>query len=167
MHRIDKHTCVFVWTGPVSSMCSFNNQLVWLCQNTHCTTSVDDSPVGKTFVVSRNMFSFNLLSFTLAYHTLHACDLSLSQSLCTCCLLTTWKCAPLVDLLSRQNEIACHIHPTLCTWDTVTTYTPVTIFFSLGSAKKTAGLQWSGTLFKYSMHGHKIWSLISISKVIF
>ena len=158
-------------------MCMFNNQLVWLCHNTcgntsnhllvfktHCTTSVDDSPVGKTFVVSRNMFSFNPLSFTLAYHTLHTHGLSLSQSLCTCCLLTTWKCAPLVDLLSRQNEIACHI---LCTWDTVTTYTPVTIFFSLGVQKKTAGLQWSGTLFKYSMHGYKIWSLFSISKVIF
>ena len=39
----------------------------------------------------RTMSSFNPLSFTLAYHTLHTYGLSLSQSLYSCCLLTTWS----------------------------------------------------------------------------
>ena len=30
--------------------------------------------------------------------------------------------------------MACHLHPILCTWDAVTTYTPVTVFFPLGPA---------------------------------
>ena len=28
-----------------------------------------------------------------------------------------------------QDEMACHLHPIICTWDAVTTCTPVTIFF--------------------------------------
>ena len=29
---------------------------------------------------------------------------------------------------SVMDEIACHLHPILCTWDAVTTCTPVTVF---------------------------------------
>ena len=43
-----------------------------------CTSSV-----AQTFVVSVTMSSFNPLSFTIAYHTLHTHGLSLSQSLCS------------------------------------------------------------------------------------
>ena len=28
-----------------------------------------------------------------------------------------------------QDEMACNLHPIICTWDAVTTCTPVTIFF--------------------------------------
>ena len=28
--------------------------------------------------------------------------------------------------------MACHLHPIICTWDAVTTCTPVTVFFPLG-----------------------------------
>ena len=31
-----------------------------------------------------------------------------------------------------QDEMACHLHLILCTWDAVTTCTPVTVFFPLG-----------------------------------
>ena len=31
-----------------------------------------------------------------------------------------------------QDKMACHLHPIPCTWDAVTTCTPVTVFFSLG-----------------------------------
>ena len=55
------------------------------------------------------MSSFNPLSFT--NHTLHTHGLSLSQSLCSNGL------PPIPDT---------------CTWDAVTTCTPVTIFFPLG-----------------------------------
>ena len=31
-----------------------------------------------------------------------------------------------------QDEMTCHLYPILCTWDAVTTCTPVTVFFPLG-----------------------------------
>jgi len=34
-------------------------------------------------------------------------------------------------LIYGQDEIACHLHPIIFTWDAVTTCTPVTIFFPL------------------------------------
>ena len=87
------------------------------------------------------MSSFNSLSFALAYHTLHIYGLySLSQSLWPCCL---FKCVPLVDLLNCllwAEQISCHQTPIPCTWDSVTTFTSVTVFFlywvRLGSKKK-------------------------------
>ena len=53
------------------------------------------------------MFSINPLSFT---HPLYTHGLSLSQSLCSSCMLTAWKCVPLVDLvdgllLAGQNGL--------------------------------------------------------------
>ena len=41
--------------------------------------------------IYRTMSSFDPLSFTLAYHTLHTHGLSLSKSLCSYCLFITWK----------------------------------------------------------------------------
>ena len=61
------------------------------------------------------MSSFNPLSFTLVYNTLHTYGLSLSQRLCSCtsCLLTTWKCVPLVDLPPTPDTLywRCSHHP--------------------------------------------------------
>ena len=55
------------------------------------------------------MSLFNPLSFTLAYHSLHTqlWSFSYSQTLCSCCLLTTRKCVPLLDLLlcARRNGL--------------------------------------------------------------
>ena len=31
-----------------------------------------------------------------------------------------------------MGRIKCHLHPILCTWDAVTTCSPVTVFFPLG-----------------------------------
>ena len=82
----------------------------WLClllTAGYCTSFLPPVP-HSAFVVSRTMSSFNPLSFTLAYHTLHTYGLSLyGQSLCSCCLLTTWKCVPLLDLLlcTGQNGL--------------------------------------------------------------
>ena len=54
-------------------------------------------------------------------------------------LLITWKCVPLVNLLCYgQDEIACHLHPILCTWDLVITCTPVTVFKLYGHSSPTA-----------------------------
>ena len=57
---------------------------------------------------------------------------SLSQSLYP---LTTWKCVPqwiCLMVCYGRDEMACHLHPILCTWDAVTTCTPVTVFLPLG-----------------------------------
>ena len=72
----------------------------------------------------------------LFYHILfiHMAFLLYTQILCSCCLLTTWKCVPLLDLLPcyAQDEIAYHLHPILCTSDAITACTSVTLFFPLG-----------------------------------
>ena len=52
--------------------------------------------------------------------------------LCSYCLLTTWKCVPLLDHCYAQYEMTYHLHPILCTSDGVTACTPVTLFFPLG-----------------------------------
>ena len=67
------------------------------------------------------------------FHTMCSQWVSLSQSLCLCCLLTVhlevWICS---TVCYGQDEMACHLHPILHTWDAVTTCTPVTVFFPLG-----------------------------------
>ena len=58
-----------------------------------------------------------------------------SHSLCSCCLLTTWKhwCASTgSDVSYGQDEMAYNLHPILCTWNAVTVWTPVTLSFLLG-----------------------------------
>ena len=60
---------------------------------------------------------------------------SLSQSLCPCCLLITWKCVPLVDLLSpllRPGRNGLPPTPDTLIWEAVITCTPVTVSFHLG-----------------------------------
>ena len=84
------------------------------------------------------MSSFNPLSFTFVYrcgtYVLHTYDCPFSQSFCSCCLLTTWKCVPLVELPEGRNalppthntlHLGCsyHLHSThrfLSTWGVVT-----------------------------------------------
>ena len=80
------------------------------------------------------MSSFNPLSFILAClpHPSYIWPFSYSQSLCSCCLLTTWKCVPLVDLMLCAGRNGLHLHPILCTSDAVAARTPVTLFFPLG-----------------------------------
>ena len=42
---------------------------------------------------------------------------------------------PLVDLLNTpllQEEMVCHLHPILCTWDALITCTPVIVYFPVG-----------------------------------
>ena len=61
---------------------------------------------------------------------------SLSQSLCPCCLLTMHLevCASsgsAQQSVMGRNDMACHLHSILCTWDAVTTCTPFTDFFLL------------------------------------
>ena len=72
----------------------------------------------------------------LFYHILfiHMAFLLYTQILCSCCLLTTWKCVPLLDLLPcyAQDQIAYHLHPILRTSDAITACTSVTLFFPLG-----------------------------------
>ena len=94
----------------------------------YCISSVADWPNLR----------FNPLSFTLAYnyHTLHTYGLSLIVRVCalaacsppgSVCLY--WIC---LTVCYGQDEMACHLHPIFCTWDAVTTWTPVTVFFPLG-----------------------------------
>ena len=64
------------------------------------------SPVG--IFVSSTMSSFDPLSFTLAYHTLHTHGLSLSKSLCSYCLFITWKYW--ICLMSRMICLATYTH---------------------------------------------------------
>ena len=64
---------------------------------------------------------------------------SLSQSLCPCCLLTMHLevCASsgsAQQSVMGRNDMACHLHSILCTWDAVTTCTPFTVFFLLEGA---------------------------------
>ena len=74
----------------------------------YCTSPVAEvSPVGTTSV---GPCLHSTLSFTLAYHTLDTYGLSLSKNLCPCCLFTTWKCVPLVDLRYAQDKMACHLY---------------------------------------------------------
>ena len=46
-----------------------------------------------------------------------------------------------------QDEMACYLHPIICTWDVVITCTPVTVFFPLGGsyARKNSQIykQWT------------------------
>ena len=73
------------------------------------------------------MSSFSPLSFTLVYRTLHTYGLPLiSQTLCYCCLVTTWRCVLLADLLNDFLRAGRNgVPPTPSTsWDAVTTCTP-------------------------------------------
>ena len=83
------------------------------------------------FVVSRTMSSFNPLSFTLAYHILHTYGLSIIVKVCAhaACSPPGRVHVPLLDLLLCAGRNGLHL--LLCTLDTVTAYTPVTLFFSL------------------------------------
>ena len=74
------------------------------------------SIVGTTIVVSRTMSSFNPLYLTLCLSPL------LTPPFTSMVFLLVEVCALMVF----------HLHPILCTWDAVTTCTPVTIFFPHG-----------------------------------
>ena len=80
------------------------------------------------------MSSFNPLSclYTTLFNTY---GLSLSQSLCSCCLITTWKCVSLVDLLDSLLWAGGNGLPSTsdishlgCNYSCI----PVTVFFPLG-----------------------------------
>ena len=59
-------------------------------------------------------------------------NIEASQSSFPYWLLTTWKCVPQVDLLNGLLWTRQNLHPIPCTWDAVTTCTPVIIFLPLG-----------------------------------
>ena len=64
----------------------------------YCTSSVADFTTWHNLCCQQDHVF--ILSFTLTYPTLQTYGFSLSQSLCSCCLLTTWKCVPLVNLFN-------------------------------------------------------------------
>ena len=96
------------------------------------------------------MSSFNHLSFTLAYHTLHIYGLSLIVKVCVlaACSPPGSVCLYWISCYA-QDEMAYHLNLILCTSDAVTACTPVTLFFPLGVRKKT----------RFTLNGSTVYTL--------